>query len=93
MKAGDVLFFMDGAQSHGALPWRNAHPRRSVLYKYAARDSIRSGRLVEPDIYWPEEIGEGMTDEQRAVMYGPYSNHHGNLPALAVDEDGTVRVE
>jgi hypothetical protein len=33
-----------------------------------------------------------MTPEQRAVMYGPYSNHRGEVPLLAVDDDGTVYV-
>ena len=34
-----------------------------------------------------------MTEEQRAVMYAPYSNHHGEVPFLTVDENGTVRIE
>ncbi|MDP6353818.1 MAG: phytanoyl-CoA dioxygenase family protein [Planctomycetota bacterium] len=96
MKAGDVLFFMDGAQTHGTLPWRSENPRRSILYKYAARDSVRGGlasQVAAPEIYWDEEIVDGMTDEQLAVMYGPYSNHNGNVPALTVDEGGIVRVE
>jgi hypothetical protein len=95
MNAGDVLFFMDGAQTHGALPWRNEHPRRSILFKYASRDSVRGGpasRCGVPEIYWGEELVEGMTDEQRAVMYGPHSNGRG-IPSLTVGEDGSVRME
>lgn len=52
---GDVLFFMDGAQTHGTLPWNADHDRRSVLYKYAGRTATRSGRsarLAPPEIYW-----------------------------------------
>ena len=96
MKAGDVLFFMDGAQTHGMHPWRSDRPRRSILFKYAARDSVRSGPakdLSPPEVWWGEETVDGMTEEQRAVMFGPYSNHYGEVPALSVDEDGTVRVE
>ena len=35
IRAGDILFFMDGAQTHGTPPWRHEHERRSVLFKYA----------------------------------------------------------
>ena len=96
MRAGDVLFFMDGAQTHGTRPWRSERPRRSVLYKYASRSSVRGGpakELAPPEIYWGEEVVADMTDEQRAVMFGPYSNHGGDVPYLAVDENGDVRVE
>ena len=41
MKAGDVLFFMDGALTHGTQPWRSERQRRSVLFKYAARSAVR----------------------------------------------------
>lgn len=96
MRAGDVLFFMDGAQTHGTRPWQSERPRRSVLYKYASRSSIRGGPardLAPPEIYWGEDLVEGMTPEQRAVMYGPCSNHGGEIPFLAVDADGMVRIE
>lgn len=96
MKAGDVLFFMDGAQTHGALPWTSEQPRRSILFKYAARNAARGGPSASfgsPDIYWEEQIVEGMTEEQLAVMWGPFSNHAGRVPSLMVDEEGTVRVE
>ena len=94
VKAGDVIFFMDSAQSHGAMPWKADTPRRSVLYKYAGRSAIRSGReFADPEAYWGEDLVAGMTEEQRAVMYGPYSNHGGAVPSLTVDAGGTVRIE
>ena len=96
MRAGDVLFFMDGAQTHGTRPWQSQRPRRSVLYKYASRSSVRGGparELAPPEIYWGEDVVADMTDEQRAVMFGPCSNHGGDVPFLAVDENGDVRVE
>ena len=37
---GDVVFFMDGAQTHGALPWKASHPRRTVLFKFHCRTSV-----------------------------------------------------
>jgi hypothetical protein len=96
MKAGDVLFFMDAAQTHGTHPWRSDKPRRSILFKYASQSSVRTGPapdLAPPDIWWGEEAVTDMTETQRAVMFGPYSNHRGRVPFLAVDEDGTVRIE
>lgn len=95
IRAGDVLLFMDGAQTHGTLPWLNDHDRRSLLFKYASRTSTRSGPSREvylPEVYWEAETVEGMTAEQRAVMHGPGSSL-GRDPALAltVDPDGTVR--
>ena len=96
MAAGDVLFFMDGAQTHGTHPWRSEKSRRSILFKYTSQSSVRGGpsaRLAAPELWWSEELVEGMTEEQRAVMYGPYSNHNGRVPFLTVIEDGTVRIE
>lgn len=97
VKAGDVLFFMDGAQTHGTHPWRNDHDRRSLLFKYASRTSTRSGQSREfypPDRYWDEDVIDGMTPAQRAVMHGPGSNIGGdpNLK-LIVEEGGRVLTE
>ena len=38
MQAGDLLFFLAGAQTHGALPWRGRQDRRSVLLQYRSRN-------------------------------------------------------
>ena len=93
VRAGDVLFFMDGAQTHGTFPWQAAHQRRSVLYKYTSRSSTRSGQaevLAPPDTYWETEVVNGMTEAEKAVMWGPYSNYHAELPYLDVSVDGQV---
>lgn len=95
VQAGDVLFFMDGAQTHGTLPWNADHDRRSVLYKYAGRTATRSGRsarLAPPEIYWGEELVEGMTPQERAVMYGPASAPGTRDVNLIVDDSGHVTV-
>lgn len=95
-KAGDVIFFMDGAQTHGTMPWKADHQRRAVLIKYTGRTCARQGPakfLGAPDDYWREGLVTEMTPEQLAVMFGPYSNHRGEVPHLAVAEDGTVAVE
>ncbi len=63
--------------------------------KYASRTSARSvGRAAAvPEAYWDEHLVEEMSEEQRAVMWGPYSNHGGELPLLNVTEQGEVRIE
>ncbi len=96
VEAGDVVFFMDSAQSHGATPWKLDSTRRSILFKYTARTCARSGPSHEvspPEIYWDREIVEDMTPEQLSVMYGPYSNHRGRVPSLEVCDDGRVKIE
>ena len=96
VEAGDLLFFMDSAQAHGAWPWKLDTGRRSILLKYSSRTSARSGvgkPVAVPEVYWDEHIVEGMTEEQRAVMWGPYSNHGGEIPFLDVTEQGQVQVE
>ena len=97
VKAGDALFFMDGAQTHGTHPWRNDHERRSILFKYASRTSTRSGVsrvLHPPDVYWDAHVVEGMTPAQRAVMAGPGSNFRADRTLkLIVEEDGRVVTE
>jgi hypothetical protein len=84
-EAGDVLFFMDGATTHGALPWRDSVPRRAVLFKYQSRNFHRSGGdMVSPEIRWGSLV-DGMTDAQLAVMRGPDRDlGPANAPRLSV---------
>jgi hypothetical protein len=42
---------------------------------------------------WEPKYRDDMAAEQRAVMFGPYSNHRGEVSYLGVGEDGTVAVE
>ena len=95
IRAGDVLFFMDGAQTHGTHPWQNDWDRRSILFKYASRTSIRQdvARCAAPEVYWDTPIVEGMTTAQRAVMFGPASAPGRDDMVLKVSEDGTVDLE
>lgn len=93
IRAGDILFFMDGAQTHGTHPWRNEHERRSVLFKYAGRTAVRAHMdLASPEVYWEEEVVDGMTPEELAVMWGPFPGDHEGLRELVCHEDGTVRL-
>ena len=95
VRAGDVVFFMDGAQTHGARAWRAKHDRRAILIKYASRTATRQGaslQCVDPDVYWDTPIVQGMTPEQRAVMFGPASAPRTEACRLDIDESGTVSV-
>ncbi|MEE2657631.1 MAG: phytanoyl-CoA dioxygenase family protein [Candidatus Latescibacterota bacterium] len=68
-RAGDVVIFTE-ATTHGTLPWRAKHERRSLLFRYTA------GNLAYATGYnpWPEELLDGLTPEQRAVLEPPYHN-------------------
>lgn len=95
VRAGDVVFFMDGAQTHGARAWQARHQRRAILIKFASRTSTRQGASlwhIHPDSYWDSNIVDGMTPEQRAVMYGPASAPRTESCLLDVDNAGTVSV-
>tara|TARA_A100001037_G_C15147145_1_gene636865 strand:- start:782 stop:1696 length:915 start_codon:yes stop_codon:yes gene_type:complete len=94
VSAGDVLLFMDGAQTHGTIPWQARHQRRSLLFKYTSRSTTRSGiaeTLAPPEIYCDRDVVDGMSEAERAVMWGPYSNYHEELPYLDVSADGQVK--
>jgi len=92
MKAGDVLFFADGATTHGALAWKNDIPRRGLLIKYSSRNFHRSGGdMVHPHVRWGDLV-EDMTDAQLAVMRGPDRDvREHNVPRLIV-KDGKIEV-
>lgn len=68
-KAGDVIFFSE-ATVHGALPWRAEHQRRVCLYRFAPA-TVSYGRAYSPD--WPEDMLDGMTVAQRAILEPPYA--------------------
>lgn len=92
LKAGDVVFFMDGAQTHGALAWKNPIPRRGVLIKYSSRNFNRSGgEMVHPENRWGDLV-DGMSDAQLALMRGPDRDVFAkNVPRLEVKE-GEIEV-
>ncbi len=91
MKAGDVLFFMDGGCTHGALAWKNPIPRRGVLIKYQSKNVNWGGGVIDPQDRWGDMV-EDMTEEQFAVMRGPERDgRHRTVPRLVV-EDGEVFV-
>ncbi|MCH8295629.1 phytanoyl-CoA dioxygenase family protein [Candidatus Poribacteria bacterium] len=91
MKAGDVLFFMDGGCTHGALAWKNPVTRRGVLIKYQSKNSNWGGGVIDPQQRWGDMV-EDMTEAQFAVMRGPERDgRHRTVPRLVV-QDGQVSV-
>ena len=86
MKAGDVILFAE-ATTHGTLPWKADHERRSVLYKYTERANARD---VGPHFTPRQRHGEWtdeLTPEQRALLYGP-GLHTAGEPLPYIDSDG-----
>jgi hypothetical protein len=75
-KAGSAVIFTE-ALTHGTLPWRAAHERRSILYKYSPRSVSYSSRYVPESL---PEFAEELTPLQRALLEPPY---HPNRPRLA----------
>ena len=91
MKAGDVLFFMDGGCTHGALAWKNPIPRRGVLVKYQSKNSNWGGGVIDPQERWGDMV-EDMTEEQFSLMRGPERDgRHRTIPRL-VAHKGQVSV-
>ena len=93
MEAGDVVFFADGATTHGTTAWKNPIPRRGILIKYSSRSFHRSGgEMARPWNRWGDDLVEGMTDAQLAVMRGTDRDaREHNVPRLEV-KDGAVEV-
>ena len=91
MNAGDVLFFMDGPQTHGAFAWKSEIARRCILIRYDSRTFHRhGGEMVHPHHRWDGDTIEDMTDAQLAVMRGADRDNGGaNVPRLLV-ENGEV---
>ena len=63
-KSGDAIFFTE-AVIHGTMPWRAAHERRSLLYKYSPGHSAWSGRFYDLSQY-----GE-LTAQQQRILSPP----------------------
>lgn len=59
-----ALIFTE-ALIHGTLPWKAAHERRALLFKYSPGHSAWSQRYYSPDDY------VGLTDQQRRILAPP----------------------
>ena len=66
--AGSAVIFTE-ALTHGTLPWKASHQRRSILYKYSPGPLANEGRYV------PEGADlDEFTPAQRAVLQPPYQD-------------------
>ena len=65
-KAGDVVIFTE-ALTHGTLPWRAGHPRRSILIKYSP------GHLSWGRGRYSDDLRQKMeSEDQRLMLEPPY---------------------
>lgn len=86
LKAGSVVFFAENT-THGTLPWKADHERRSVLYKYTERANARDvGPYFTPQQRHGDWVDE-LTPEQQALLYGP-GLHTAGQPLPFIDSDG-----
>jgi ectoine hydroxylase-related dioxygenase (phytanoyl-CoA dioxygenase family) len=83
-KKGDLLIFNE-ATTHGTLPWRADHERRSLLYRYSPHYLHYAGGYHQTT--FPEWVNE-LTEAQRAVLEPPY---HYNRPLVEDDGASIVR--
>ena len=70
--AGDVLIFTE-ALIHGTVPWRAAHERRALLYKYSPGHSTWAKNHYDLTVY------DDLTDQQRRIMAPPAVQDRGSV--------------
>jgi hypothetical protein len=73
MAPGDVVFFSE-ALTHGTLPWRAAHQRRTLIYKY----SPGSSSWARQPACRPEVLNE-LTEQQRRLCQPPSVAEHATV--------------
>ncbi|MCA1596899.1 MAG: phytanoyl-CoA dioxygenase family protein [Chloroflexi bacterium] len=81
-KKGDLLIFNEST-THGTLPWKASHERRSLLYRYSPHYLHYAGGYHQTT--FPDWVNE-LTDAQRAVLEPPYVY---NRPVI--QPDGSVK--
>jgi hypothetical protein len=85
-KAGDAVIFSE-ACTHGTLPWKAAHQRRAILYKYNTGHMAWGGGGLggPPPAYWDE-----LTAPQQAALIRP--SHHSRRPKPSNDYEGLAAI-
>lgn len=83
-KAGDLLIFNE-ATTHGTLPWKAPHERRSLLYRFSPKYLHFAGGYYKSE--FPEWVNE-LSEAQRAVLEPPYIY---NRPLIEEDGQTVVR--
>jgi ectoine hydroxylase-related dioxygenase (phytanoyl-CoA dioxygenase family) len=77
MNAGDCVIFTE-ALTHGTLPWRAKHHRRSLFYKYSPKHMTWARRYYVPAEGRPTvaEIEPLLTERQRILLDPPSVDKH-----------------
>jgi hypothetical protein len=83
-KAGDLLIFNE-ATTHGTLPWKAKHQRRTLMYRFSPKYLHFAGGYYHSE--FPEWTNE-LTEAQRAVLEPPYIYRH---PLIEPDGVTVVR--
>lgn len=71
-KAGSAVIFTE-ALTHGTAPWRAAHQRRSLLFKYSPGQQSWSKSHIEPP------AGVALTERQALLFEPPYFHARASL--------------
>lgn len=66
--AGTAIIFTE-ALTHGALPWKGTHERRTIFFKYSPRPLAWSKGYFNPDDY------QGLNERQREILEPPSSHY------------------
>jgi hypothetical protein len=83
-KAGDLLIFNE-ATTHGTLPWKAKHQRRTLMYRFSPKYLHFAGGVYTSEFpAWVEEL----TEAQRGVLEPPYIY---NRPIIEPDGTTVVR--
>ena len=77
--SGSAVIFTE-ALTHGTLPWKAAHQRRSILYKYSPGPLTYSRRYLPPGV---EEVLDEFTPDQQALLQPPYRTNRPTIPAAS----------
>ncbi len=83
MKAGSALIFTE-ALTHGTLPWKAKHERRTLLFRYAAGGFVNPLSGASAEKYAP--FMDELTPLQQAIMEPPHSAHRPDVKALVEAE-------
>jgi ectoine hydroxylase-related dioxygenase (phytanoyl-CoA dioxygenase family) len=77
MNAGDCIIFTE-ALTHGTLPWRSSHHRRSLFYKYSPKHLSWSRRYYAPGEgrAYIAELEPLLTERQRILLDPPSVHEH-----------------
>lgn len=84
MKAGSAVIFTE-ALTHGAMPWRANHERRTLLYRYAAGGYVNPPSGNDPAKYAP--FMDELTPLQQAIMAPPHNAGRVDIAALIEAEE------